>query len=649
MITFKESKIEYIYPFSGFDIETTKGEKGSYMYIWAFNINGMTRTGRTWDELKEFLTSVKRIYKIGKKQRFFVWVHNLSYEFQFIRKTFNITEIFAKSKREILKCVIDEWLEFRDSMAISGCSLAKTVSLYNLQVEKMVGDLDYSIQRNSQTPLTEKELTYVRHDVEILYEFAKKIADLYIIPYGYCPLTKTGILRHEVKEKSKQAHFQPIIDEMRNSFPLSYEKYNTLTTWLLSGGITHANPRKEGIILEDVTCLDLKSDYPFQMAAKYYPTGKPVKIQNDLSTFLSVAKNHCVIAHIRIYNIQLKQYCPISPISFHKCISFENVKKDNGKIWSADMIEIMVTELDLEYIMDTYEYSDIKILYAESYKRIPLPDYIIEPVLQGFIEKEKLEKGTSEYMLAKQKPNSGYGMMLTKMATEEYTVKEGDIVIDTDYQFNYRKERRKAFLSPLWGIYVTSHARHTLMRFINQIGNDVVYCDTDSIYLLNYEKHKHIFDEYNTKVIAYNKKHLPKECIKLGTFENEGTCARFKTLGAKRYIYERDGKIKTTVSGMKKDKFVDYCISRNTDPFEEFHDNVILSALVSGKTTMKYHDDYTSEYITDEYGNTELMESDTSCSITEIPFTLRLSKDYVSLVNILRKESGKYENRISRE
>ena len=98
---------------------------------------------------------------------------------------------------------------------------------------------------------------------------------------------------------------------------------------------------------------------------------------------------------------------------------------------------------------------------------------------------------------------------------------------------------------------------------------------------------------------------------------------------------------------MKKDKFVDYCISRNRDPFLEFHDNVILSALISGKTTMKYHDEYTSEYITDEYGNTELMESETSGSITEIPFTLRLTKDYVTLVNILRKERGKYENRIS--
>ena len=647
MLTFTENKIEYIYEFSGFDIETTKGEKGSYMYIWAFHINGMTKTGRTWDEFYQFIQTIKKIYKIGKNQRFFVWVHNLSYEFQFIRKKFNITEIFAKSKREILKCVIDDWLEFRDSMSISGCSLAKTVSLYDLPVEKMVGDLDYSIKRNSQTPLTDKELTYVKHDVEILGAFAHKIADLYIIPQGYCPLTKTGILRHEVKEYSKQAHFSPIIEEMQHSFPLSYEKYNTYTTWLLSGGITHANPRKTGIILEDVTGLDLKSDYPFQMATKYYPTGKPIKIKNDLETILEVGKEKCVISYIRIHNIQLKRTSPISPISFHKCINFENVKKDNGKIWSADFIEIMVTELDLEYIMETYDYDKIEVIYAESYNRIMLPEYILEPVLQGFIEKEKLEKGTSEYMLAKQKPNSGYGMMLTKMATDEYTVNEGDIVIDSEYQFNYRKERRKAFLSPLWGIYVTSHARHTLMRFINQIGNDVVYCDTDSIYLLNYEKHKHIFDNYNSKVIEYNKNHLPKECLKLGTWENEGMCTKFKTLGAKRYIYERNGKIKTTVSGMKKDKFVEYCTNRNRDPFIEFHDNVILSALISGKTTMKYHDEYTSEYITDEYGNTELMESETSCSITEIPFTLRLTKDYVTLVNILRKESGKYENRIS--
>ena len=646
MLTFKERKIEYIYTFSGFDIETTKGEKGSYMYVWSFHINGMTKLGRTWDELYTFIQQVKKNYKIEKNQRFFVWVHNLSYEFQFMRKKFNITEIFAKSKREILKCVIDDWLEFRDSLSISGCSLAKTVTLYDLPVEKMVGDLDYSIKRNSLTPLTDKELTYVKHDTEILGAFAHKIADLYIIPHGYCPLTKTGILRHEVKEYSKQAHFSPSINEMLQSYPLSYDKYNTYTSWLLSGGITHANPRKTGIILENVTGLDLKSDYPFQMATKYYPTGKPIELKNDLDIILQIGKEKCVISYIRIHYIKLKTSSPISPISAHKCIKLENEKMDNGKLWSADFIEIMVTELDLEYIMDTYEYERIDVIYAECYKRIKLPDYIINPVLLGFIEKEKLEKGTREYMLAKQKPNSGYGMMLTKMATEDFKVYEGDIVIDDAYQFNYRKERRKAFLSPLWGIYVTSHARHTLMRFINKIGNDVVYCDTDSIYLVNYEKHKPIFDTYNKKVIEYNSKNLPKECLKLGTFENEGTCEKFKTLGAKRYIYERDGHIKTTVSGMKKDKFVDYCISRHADPFNEFHDNVILSSLISGKTTMKYHDEYTSEYITDDYGNTELMESETSCSITDIPFTLRLTKDYKTLVNILRKENDKYENRI---
>jgi hypothetical protein len=45
----------------------------------------------------------------------------------------------------------------------------------------------------------------------------------------------------------------------------------------------------------------------------------------------------------------------------------------------------------------------------------------------------------------------------------------------------------------------------------------------------------------------------------LGMFDFEGTCSKFKTLGAKRYIYINDKGYHSTISGLRKDSFESYC------------------------------------------------------------------------------------------
>ena len=161
---------------------------------------------------------------------------------------------------------------------------------------------------------------------------------------------------------------------------------------------------------------------------------------------------------------------------------------------------------------------------------------------------------------------------------------------------------------------------------------------------MNYSKHKHLFEKYNNNVIEFNSNNLPKECIKLGIFDNEGTF-KFKTLGAKRYIKEHDGIIETTVSGMKKGSFVRYCESNKLDPFDEFKDGVFLSELVSEKTTSRYQDEYHEEIIVDDYGNSELMHEYSSISVVDIPFSMSLERNYKQLIQYL-KRGTKYENRV---
>ena len=89
-----------------FDTETTSflsgDKKCSYCYIWQMCIDGMTVYGRTLDEFKIFCETLARIYQLTDKIRLVVYVHNLEFDFQFIRKYFNWIDYFAREERKPL-------------------------------------------------------------------------------------------------------------------------------------------------------------------------------------------------------------------------------------------------------------------------------------------------------------------------------------------------------------------------------------------------------------------------------------------------------------------------------------------------------------------------------------------------------------------
>ena len=79
--------------------EKDKCECHSIMYIWMFGINDIVYYGRTWEELKEFL------YKVDKcvPEKKFIYIHNLSYEFQFLRGEFLLEDVMARTQRKVMK------------------------------------------------------------------------------------------------------------------------------------------------------------------------------------------------------------------------------------------------------------------------------------------------------------------------------------------------------------------------------------------------------------------------------------------------------------------------------------------------------------------------------------------------------------------
>lgn len=97
-----------------------------------------------------------------------------------------------------------------------------------------------------------------------------------------------------------------------------------------------------------------------------------------------------------------------------------------------------------------------------------------------------------------------------------------------------------------------------LRKALWAVGKDVVYCDTDSVKYIN--NHDDIFERFNDDAVALAKKYGafaidPKGKTQyMGIWDDDGKYKRFKTLGAKKYCIEEDGKVLTTIAGVSKDK-----------------------------------------------------------------------------------------------
>ena len=85
-----------------FDIETTNIDKykQSIMYIWQFQIDDkVTVIGRYWSEFVDFYNKLNDIFT---EANLVVLVHNLSFEFQWLKSIIPIDKVFAMSDRKVL-------------------------------------------------------------------------------------------------------------------------------------------------------------------------------------------------------------------------------------------------------------------------------------------------------------------------------------------------------------------------------------------------------------------------------------------------------------------------------------------------------------------------------------------------------------------
>ena len=625
-----------------FDIETStiierdKKDKiikaNSYMYIATFGIGEQTISCRTWEEVAEIIDKLKAINDLDDTKKLIIWVANLSFEFQFMRKWIEFDRVVAKTKRYILLAASGP-VEFRDALAVSGGNLDYLAKNFTSR-KKMIGDLDYKKLRNSWTKLTPEEQKYIEEDVLILTDFHKYI----LKHFKRIPLTKTGIVRHDVKQeffKLTKGFAKDVLQDIGSKQPVEHQ-YHEWFKWLFRGGYVHGHLKYINRVLNNIMIVDKKSSYPYQLLTKKYPIGHFKAAEHNYKYYDNIP-DMCYYGIFEFYNIKSKD--GISLESEHKVIKSDNTIVDNGRILKADYIKVMLTDIDLQNYHKIYNWERMECLELQVCECGLLPEYIRNVIKRYFKIKENTPKDTPEYSNNKANLNSIYGMMVTRLLEFDYEINEAGELEEVSAD-EYWDQVKGSVLLPQWGIWCTAHARQDLINLTVKL-QECAYNDTDSCECVDSADNRLYIDLLNNSIRENNRRLLKEDyLLELGTWEIEAVTKRFKTLGAKRYIWENDEKINVTIAGLPKNALIKYCEDLNADIFDIFHNGLLLDIECADKLTSVYHDEPTHDYI-----NGELMEERSSVSLVEIPFKMTIAEVYLHLIDEWQEHLKKREGR----
>lgn len=651
-----------------FDIEASSfykdEEKQCTMYAWVLGINGKCIRGRTWYEFIISLNKITEYYKLNIEKRLIIYVHNLSYEFQWFKNYFEWEKVFATDTRKPLYAITKSGIEFRCSYLLSGYSLEKlSENLTKYKVLKKVGDLDYKLIRHSRTPLTEKEWGYILNDglvvMAYIQEEIERMGNITKIP-----LTKTGYVRQLCRKKCLQGDNKWGYTKIISKLTMDEEDYKQFKRTYM-GGFTHANINYVGKTIKDVHSFDFSSSYPAVMLSEKYPMSEPIfTIIESEEDFKNYLNGFCCMFDCTFYNITAKVDYE-NYISLSRCLKIENYIVNNGRIVEADMLQLGLTEQDFFIISDMYEWDYIEVSNFKRFYKGYLPKDFILSILELYKNKTELKgipEKIVEYMVSKNMINSCYGMCVTDpckdeniYSNNEWSLQKADISSLLE-KYNTDKQR---FLYYAWGIWITAYARSNLFTGINEFKEDYIYSDTDSIKVINIDRHKTYIENYNKNVtekinncLKYYNIDISLSCPKtvkgvnkpMGVWDYEGKYDRFKTLGAKRYITEKDNDIDITIAGVGKiagKEYLKYTYKTNEKIFNAFTEDLTFPASYenngeelngSGKLLHTYIDTYMSGEVIDYLGNKYKYEEQSGVHLENTEYTLSLESEFKTLL-----------------
>lgn len=457
---------------------------------------------------------------------------------------------------------------------------------------KAKGDWDYSLIRTKETPLTDEELFYAKRDVQVIPAYLKYLLNanewLRQEDFGRRVLTKTSLVRQMAQKRIGQTKIKKRNGKemsllwmfertCKQQLPKTFEQY-ALRKSCFRGGFTFTSGKAASRVLENVASLDVTSMHHAFINGRYVPMDFGLVSKETLEANMELVLNTSL-------DYILEHYEKPFVCAFHALFTFKNIRlkkgscfdewqialipsgkfrtnvvagtdyvldernvdaenyirekgwhdyADNpvfafGKLYSADLCSLFLSELELWCIAQVYEWDSIEVEMGESTVKYKLPpDYVTLQSNNLFemkndakvINKNYKEGEPYEYDIPNTIPigiadslragkcasgffdsyytstvkgmfNGIYGTMAQDVYKPSYTVEEGELHVDFDTkttQDNFEeKQPKRCKVLYTYGLRIVGGSRmHLIIAMIllyEKLGNRIMVTggDTDSL------------------------------------------------------------------------------------------------------------------------------------------------------------------------
>lgn len=398
-------------------------------------------------------------------------------------------------------------VEFRDSTKKIPGRVADIAKAYDLPILK--GEIDYKQYRPIGYIPSSEEIDYIRNDTEIIARVLK-------IQYDneMDKLTSASDTFSKYK-KQYTAYFDML-------FPvLTYEE-DCYIRHAYRGGFCTVNPKFKGkLITESVFCYDVNSMYPYNMIEQLLPYGYPIFYVGEYEE----NENYPLCIQHILVSCKVKENHP-------KTILLKNVRFSANEYLDDtknELIDLYLTNVDMDLLFEHYDIYEIKFVDGYMFRAS-------KNIFKSFIKpiyKKKCETHGAQRQLYKIMLNSLYGKFATNPKHQQ---KIPYLDEESKLKFTNTDITIEDSIYTAVSAFITAYSRKYLIDIIYKYYDSFIYCDTDSIHLLNTQ--------------------LPDELIDdkaIGKFKLEKIYKKAKYLGQKCYYGEKDdGKKDVKIAGCPK-------------------------------------------------------------------------------------------------
>lgn len=513
------------------DFETSTGEWNCEARVWLWDICNEDYKHTTGTKLDDFMwriirTSINYLYFFRNLAYDGIYILSWLLKNGFTHTTrnlepFTFTTIIGDNGQHYCYQIMSKTnnvVTIMDSLKTVNMSIENSANMYNLPIKK--GHIDYDLYRPEDYKPTQNELDYIHNDTEIDMRTIQINMDM-----GGVKFTQAGNARYLYKrcigKKNYEVYF-PKLDEATDKYIRKAYR----------GGYVYCNPKYCDKIIYNMVSLDKNSMYPAQMLHEPMPYGEPEPFTGK---FKPIGNYNLFVQHLRCkFELKKNGVPTIAKKSGFLSSPDLYISSSNGYLY-----ELWLSNPDLELLFMNYDVTDIEYINGYMFKSIKGVEITAEQA-KNMTKQEIIDEDGKGSLFYDYIHQWRMGKEYHKGAQRDYDKRMQNALYGTFGSNPMRGSRipyinEKGILSfydtekkyvdvggyiPV-AVFVTAWARYNLIKHIVKHHDEFVYCDTDSLYLLD----------------SVNLDDFPIHDTLYDYFKVEHYIYKFKCVGAKRYIY----------------------------------------------------------------------------------------------------------------